>query len=50
MFGLSGNLNNTVNTQGVYTEELLKKTIMSSFHGMWSFAGLLVLMAWECWH
>ena len=40
MFGLFGNLANiAVNTQGVYTEVLFKKTIMSSFHGMWSFAG-----------
>jgi len=40
LFGLFGNLANiAVNTQGVYTEELFKKTIMSSFHGMWSFAG-----------
>jgi MFS family permease len=40
IFGIFGNLTNiAVNTQGVYTEELFKKTIMSSFHGMWSFAG-----------
>jgi MFS family permease len=40
LFGLFGNLANiAVNTQGVYTEVLFKKTIMSSFHGMWSFAG-----------
>ncbi|WP_035669105.1 MFS transporter [Flavobacterium sp. 83] len=40
VFGIFGNLTNiAVNTQGVYTEELFKKTIMSSFHGMWSFAG-----------
>ena len=40
MFGLFGNLANiAVNTQGVYTEVLFRKTIMSSFHGMWSFAG-----------
>ena len=39
-FGLFSNLTNiAVNTQGVYTEVLFKKTIMSSFHGMWSFAG-----------
>ena len=39
-FGLFGNLANiAVNTQGVYTETLFKKNIMSSFHGMWSFAG-----------
>ncbi|TRX02039.1 MFS transporter [Flavobacterium gawalongense] len=40
VFGIFGNLANiSVNTQGVYTEELFKKTIMSSFHGMWSLAG-----------
>ncbi|OXA86291.1 MFS transporter [Flavobacterium hibernum] len=40
LFGLFGNLANiAVNTQGVYTEVLFRKTIMSSFHGMWSFAG-----------
>lgn len=39
-FGIFGNLANiAVNTQGVYTEVLFKKNIMSSFHGMWSFAG-----------
>lgn len=40
VFGVFGNLSNiAVNTQGVYTEALFKKTIMASFHGMWSFAG-----------
>ena len=40
IFGLFGNLANiAVNTQGVYTEVLFKKTIMSWFHGTWSFAG-----------
>jgi MFS family permease len=40
LFGICGNMNNiAVNTQGVYTEQLFKRTIMSSFHGMWSFAG-----------
>lgn len=40
VFGIFGNLSNiAVNTQGVYTEELFKRTIMASFHGMWSFAG-----------
>lgn len=39
-FGIFGNLTNiAVNTQGVYTEGLFKRTIMSSFHGMWSLAG-----------
>jgi MFS family permease len=40
LFGIFGNLANiAVNTQGVYTEVLFKRTIMASFHGMWSFAG-----------
>lgn len=40
IFGVFGNLTNiSVNTQGVYTEGLFKRTIMSSFHGMWSLAG-----------
>lgn len=39
-FGVSSNLCNiAINTQGVYTEELFKKTIMGSFHGAWSIAG-----------
>lgn len=42
VFGIFGNLANiAVNTQGVYTEVLFKKTIMSSFHGMWSLAGFI---------
>ena len=42
VFGIFGNLSNiAVNTQGVYTEVLFKKTIMSAFHGMWSFAGFM---------
>ena len=40
LFGMFGNMNNiAVNTQGVYTEKLFNKTIMASFHGVWSFAG-----------
>ena len=40
VFGICSNLTNiSVNTQGVYTEGLFRKTIMSSFHGMWSLAG-----------
>jgi MFS family permease len=40
LFGLFGNLCNiAINTQGVHTETLLGKTIMASFHGVWSFAG-----------
>lgn len=40
LFGIFGNLSNiSVNTQGVYTEGIFKRTIMSSFHGAWSLAG-----------
>lgn len=40
VFGIFGNLANiAVNTQGVDTEALFKRTIMSSFHGAWSIAG-----------
>lgn len=40
LFGIFGNLSNiAVNTQGVYTEGLFKRTIMSSFHGAWRTAG-----------
>ncbi|WP_395050596.1 MFS transporter [Flavobacterium sp.] len=40
LFGVFGNLSNiSINTQGVYTEGLFKRTIMSSFHGVWSLAG-----------
>jgi len=40
VLGIFGNLSNiAVNTQGVYTEILFRKTIMSSFHGVWSLAG-----------
>jgi MFS family permease len=38
--GIFGNLTNiSLNTQGIYTEGLFRRTIMSSFHGMWSLAG-----------
>lgn len=40
VFGFAGNLVNiSVNTQGVGVEALYKKTIMASFHGLWSLAG-----------
>ncbi|MDR7208519.1 MFS transporter [Flavobacterium piscis] len=46
VFGIFGNLANiAVNTQGVYTETLFKRNIMSSFHGMWSFAGFTGALA-----
>lgn len=42
LFGSSGNmLNIGINTQAIALEGLYKKIIISSFHGMWSFAGLI---------
>lgn len=39
-FGLLGNMMNiSVNTQAVAVEELYNKSIMASFHGIWSLAG-----------
>lgn len=41
LFGAAGNmLNIAVNTQAIALEAQYKKTIISSFHGMWSVAGL----------
>ncbi len=41
-FGIALNVTNiAVNTQGVYAEKIFKRPIMSSFHGMWSFAGFV---------
>lgn len=41
LFGSSGNMMNiAVNTQALSLEKLYRKTIISSFHGMWSVAGL----------
>jgi MFS family permease len=40
MYGLAGNLGNiSVNTQAVGTEALYGRSIMASFHGIWSLAG-----------
>jgi MFS family permease len=40
LFGVTGNMCNiSVNTQGVATELIYKKSIMTSFHGAWSIAG-----------
>ena len=40
LFGAAGNmLNISINTQGVSTEALYKRSIMASFHGVWSLAG-----------
>lgn len=40
MFGFASNMSNiSVNTQAVGVELLYKKSIMASFHGLWSLAG-----------
>jgi MFS family permease len=40
IFGLCGNLLNiSINTQAVGVEALYKRSIMASFHGLWSLAG-----------
>ncbi len=42
LFGSAGNmLNISINTQAIALEVLYKKIIISSFHGMWSVAGLV---------
>ncbi|MEP7144938.1 MAG: MFS transporter [Ferruginibacter sp.] len=42
LFGSAGNMMNiSINTQAIALEILYKKTIISSFHGMWSVAGLI---------
>jgi len=39
-FGMAGNLMNiSINTQAVGVEALYKRSIMASFHGLWSLAG-----------
>jgi MFS family permease len=39
-FGIFSNLTNiSVNTQGIFTEGLFRRPVMSSFHGAWSTAG-----------
>jgi MFS family permease len=44
-FGLWGNLCNiAVNTQAVAVEQVYGKSIMASFHGLWSLAGFLSAM------
>ena len=41
LFGSSGNMMNiAINTQAIALEKLYGRTIISSFHGMWSAAGL----------
>ena len=40
LFGMAGNTSNiAVNTQAVGVEALYKRSIMASFHGLWSLAG-----------
>jgi MFS family permease len=40
VFGICGNLCNiSINTQGVGVERLYRRSIMASFHGLWSLAG-----------
>lgn len=40
LFGVFGNLSNiSVNTQAVGVERLYRRSIMASFHGLWSLAG-----------
>ncbi|WP_234736623.1 MFS transporter [Tellurirhabdus bombi] len=40
VFGLAGNMANiSINTQAVGVEGLYKRSIMASFHGLWSLAG-----------
>lgn len=40
LFGISGNLTNiSVNTQAVGVERLYRRSIMASFHGIWSLGG-----------
>lgn len=39
-FGFAGNIGNiSINTQAVGVEQLYKRNIMASFHGIWSLAG-----------
>ena len=45
LFGSAGNMFNiSVNTQALALEKLYKRIILSSFHGMWSVAGLLAAL------
>ena len=52
-FGITSNLSNiSVNTQGVGVEKLYNRSIMASFHGMWSLAGVVggLLGSWMALH
>lgn len=40
LFGVFGNMSNiAINTQGIGVERLYRRSIMASFHGLWSLAG-----------
>lgn len=40
LFGIAGNLSNiSINTQAVGVEAIYQRSVMASFHGMWSVAG-----------
>ncbi|MFN8251885.1 MAG: MFS transporter [Ferruginibacter sp.] len=42
VFGICGNMCNiSVNTQGIHAEKLYGRSIMSSFHGVWSVSGFM---------
>src|SRR5665213_2743072 len=46
LFGAAGNvLNIAINTQAISLEKLYARSIISSFHGMWSVAGLVAAFA-----
>jgi MFS family permease len=58
VFGMGGNLLNiSINTQAIGTEALYGRTIMASYHGLWSLAGFMgaslgnifIGYGWEPW-
>jgi MFS family permease len=58
VFGMGGNLLNiSINTQAIGTEALYGRTIMASYHGLWSlagfagstFGGLFIGLGWAPW-
>jgi MFS family permease len=58
LFGMGGNmLNISMNTQAVGTEQLYGRTIMASYHGLWSLGGfsgaaigiLMIRLGWLPW-
>lgn len=54
VFGFCGNIANiAVNTQAVFVEKMYGRSVMASFHGLWSSGGLAgSLLAWgmQKWH